>query len=82
MSQKSGNSKKQRTHKISSGIHGATKHPLGAVEKVLLNKGQMQTIRHVPVVKNWRGVGVVSEPWNARNVAENRRLYPHLFMED
>lgn len=82
MSQKSGNSKKQRTHKISEGKHGATKHPLGAVEKVLLNKGQMQNIRHVPVKHNWRGVGFISEPWNARNVTQNRVLYPHLFMED
>jgi hypothetical protein len=52
------------------------------VEKVLLGKGLMRTIKHVPLLKNWRGVGIVREPWSAKNVAENRRLYPHLFMED
>lgn len=75
-------SKKQRTHKVSKGLHGAVKHPLSAVEKVLVGKGQMQSISHVPVKFNWRGASVVNQPWNARNVAENRRLYPHLFRED
>lgn len=74
--------KKKRTHKISSGVHGATKHPLTAVQKVLAGKGQMQSIRHVPLLKNWRGVGNVAEPFNARQVTENRLLYPHLFMEE
>lgn len=76
------NSKRQRSHKISAGINGATKHPLNPVERVLLNKGQMQTIKHVPCLRAWRGVGVVTEPFNPRQVTENRLLYPHLFMED
>lgn len=82
MSNQKSNSKKQRTHKISEGVHGATKHPLNEVEKVLLNKGQMQNIRHVPCRFPWRGVGSVAEPYNARQVTENKLLYPHLFMED
>lgn len=82
MSAQKSNSKKQRTHKTSRGIHGATHHPLSPVEKVLAGKGLMQSIKHVPLLKNWRGVGVVSEPFSPKNVAENRRLYPHLFRED
>lgn len=76
------NSKRQRKHKVSEGIHGATKHPMTEVEKVLLNKGQMQTVRHVEYRTPWRGVGAVTTPFNHRQALENRRLYPHLFMED
>jgi hypothetical protein len=75
-------SKKKRTHKVSEGIHGASKHPLSAVEKVLAGKGLMQSIKHVPLLKNWRGIGEVKTPWNTKNVTENRILYPHLFRED
>lgn len=82
MSSQKGNSKRQRKHKISEGIHGATHHPLSAVEKVLADKGQMDSIKHVPLLKNWRGVGNVQTPFNSRQATENRRLYPHLFMED
>lgn len=74
--------KKKRQHKISQGLHGATRHPLSAVEKVLLDKGQIQSIRHVNCLRPWRGVGIVTTPFNPRQAAENRRLYPHLFMED
>jgi hypothetical protein len=74
--------KKKRTHKISEGKHGATKHPLSPVEKVLVGKGQLQNIRHVECRFPWRGVGNVATPFDPRQVTENRRLYPHLFMED
>lgn len=82
MSNQKSNAKRQRAHKISEGKHGATHHPLSEVEKVLLNKGQMQTVRHVEYRTPWRGVGNAAEPFNPKQVVENRRLYPHLFMED
>lgn len=83
MSSQKGNSKKQRKHKISQGINGSTHHRLSPVERVLIGKGQMQTIKHVPLLRAWTGVHVdPAEPWNARNVAENRIKYPHLFPED
>jgi hypothetical protein len=53
------------------------------LQKVLLGKGQMDSIRPVPALKPWLGVHVdPTVPWNTKNVAENRRLYPHLFPED
>lgn len=82
MSQQKSCNKKQRAHRLSEGKHGATKHPLSETEKALLGKGRVQAVTHVPLLKNWRGVGIVHSPWNAKNVAENRVLYPHLFMED
>lgn len=83
MSNQKGNSKRQRTHRISQGIHGATHHPLDAVSKVLLGKGQMQSIKEVPCLRGWSGVHVdPAVPWSRKNVAENRVLYPHLFPED
>jgi hypothetical protein len=75
-------SKKKRTHKVSEGLRKHSKHPLSAVEKVLEGKGLMQSIKHVPILRPWLGVASVTTPWNAKNVAENRRLYPHLFPED
>lgn len=35
--------KKKRTPKVSKGIHGATKHPLTTVQRVLLGKGMYET---------------------------------------
>lgn len=35
--------RRRRKHKVSEGIHGATKHPLTEVQKVLLGKGLFQS---------------------------------------
>jgi hypothetical protein len=47
MSGKSGgkSSKRKRTPKTSKGIHGATKHPLDEVSKVLLGKGMYRSFK-------------------------------------
>lgn len=75
--------KKKRAHKVSKGINGATKHPLTEVEKVLAGKGQLDSIREVDSRSAWRGQLQVSDPpWDAEAVAENKRLYPHLFEGD
>ena len=81
MSNKSGNSKRQRAHKISKGEQGATKHPLSELEKALLDKGLAQRVTPING-KPWRGVAFVGEPYDAKQAAENRRLYPHLFEGD
>jgi hypothetical protein len=39
------NSKKKRTPKTSKGIHGAKRHPLSALQRVLLGKGQYQSFK-------------------------------------
>lgn len=74
--------KRQRAHKVSRGIHGATHHPLSGVEKVLLGKGQLMTIRHVECLRSWSGSFAVGEKFDARAASENLRLYPHLFLDD
>lgn len=39
------NRKRSRKPKTSKGIHGATKHPLSPVEKVLMGKGLFRTFK-------------------------------------
>lgn len=81
MADNKGKSKKPRKHKVSAGIHGATKHPLDAVSKVLLGKGLYHRAGLSQPSKegNWRGEERVIRPWNPVQAEENRRLYPHLF---
>lgn len=73
--------KRKRTKKTSRGVHGSTHFPLDPIQRVLLDKGQMDSIRHVDCKVGWRGVGEVKKPFDAKQAAENRRLYPHLFFE-
>lgn len=75
------NSKKKRKQKISKGLNKARKHPLQALQKALLGKGQLQDVPEVEC-SPWRGVQMVNTPWDAEGVAENKRLYPHLFEDD
>lgn len=74
-------SKRKRTHKVSQGIHGATKHPLSVIERVLAGKGLLDSIEHVECKSPWRGVGDIlpNGPFDKAQVEENKRLYPHLF---
>jgi hypothetical protein len=73
--------KRQRAHKVSKGINGATHHPLSGLEKVLLGKGQLEDFRGLDGTP-WKGTFNVRQPYNAEQVEENRLLYPHLFRED
>jgi hypothetical protein len=41
--------KRKRTKKISRGEHGATKHPLTGLQKVLAGKGQLRSIEPIEV---------------------------------
>lgn len=72
--------KRKRTPKTSKGIHGAKRHPLTPLEKVLAGKGQFAAFAPVECKAPWRGASEPSKPvYNAEQVALNRRLYPHLF---
>lgn len=76
------NRKKQRTPKKSLGIHGATKHPLGTVEKVLLGKGLIQSFRPAFIKTPWLGVREIERPFDKVQADLNRELYPHLFHDE
>lgn len=82
MSNQKSNSKRQRAHKVSRGENGATRHRLSELEKVLIGKGIAESLRPIPCLRPWRGASGFSEPFDARQAAENRLLYPHLFWED
>lgn len=72
--------KKKRTPKTSKGIHGAVRHPLTALERVLLGKGAAQSLQHVECQNPWRGAQAPGiPPFDKAQAAENKRLYPHLF---
>lgn len=43
--------KKKRTPKTSKGIHGAKRHPLTRIEKVLLGKGQFQSFKPIGSIR-------------------------------
>ena len=73
------NRKKQRTPKKSKGVHGQRRHPLSGLERALLGKGLIQAHQPIPIHNPWRGVSHVTVPYDAAQVAENRKLYPHLF---
>lgn len=76
--------RRRRTKVISKGLHGASKHPLSAVQRALLGKGQVQSLRPVggPFATSWRGaMGVSSTPWDAHQAELNRELYPDLFRD-
>lgn len=70
--------KRKRTHKVSEGKVGARKNPLDAVQKVLLGKGAIQSESGIKCTP-WRGATNVKVPYDAAQVAVNKRLYPHLF---
>lgn len=42
-----GNSKRKRKPKVSKGIHGARRHPLTEIQKVLLGRGLFRTFRPI-----------------------------------
>ena len=66
----------------SKGLHGAVRHPLTALQKVLAGKGQIVRLKP-PDCAPWRGMENPSTPpYDAAQVAENKRLYPHLFSEN
>lgn len=72
--------KRKRAHKVSNGVHGATKHPLTPLDKVLAGKGQYASLRHVECKNPWRGMASPATPvFDPEQARENRRLYPHLF---
>ena len=70
---------KKRKQKVSKGLHGATKHPLTAVQLVIEGKGLYASFEPVEAKTAWRGVGEVRTPFDAKQVVENKKLYPHLF---
>ena len=41
------NRKKKRKPKVSKGEHGATKHPLTTLRKVLMGKGQFRSMKRL-----------------------------------
>lgn len=43
--------KKKRTPKTSKGIHGAKRHPLTRIEKVLMGKGQYRTFAPIGSIR-------------------------------
>lgn len=70
---------KKRTPKTSRGIHGATKHPLSEVEKVLLKKGIFRSLKPILMKAPWRTAVGFKEPFDAEQARINRAMYPHLF---
>lgn len=73
--------KRKRQHKVSKGVHGATKHPLNEVQKALAGKGLIASVVHVECRSPWRGSGDVSPkgPFDKAQAEKNKLLYPHLF---
>lgn len=72
--------KRRRTHRLSDGLRSHSKHPLSAIQKVLVGKGQAQSMRPLDVKFAWKGTSAPSHPvWDSEQVVENKRLYPHLF---
>lgn len=70
----------RRAHKVSKGIHGATKHPLSEQEKALLGKGVVQAYEPTFVLHPWRGSREETYPlFDKEQAEENRINYPHLF---
>lgn len=78
MAQKGSNKKRQRTSRKSQGVVGASHSPLTEVEKALIGKGLVRSIREIDC-KPWRGTGGYGPPYDAKQAAENKLLYPHLF---
>lgn len=63
----------------SAGINGAKRHPLTVLERVLAGKGRLACVKPVECAP-WRGLENPSTPvFDAAQVEENKRLYPHLF---
>jgi hypothetical protein len=55
---------------------------LTEIQKVLLGKGMLTTTKPVHCAP-WRGMEKpANPPFSAAGVAENRKLYPHLFRSD
>lgn len=73
---------RRRAKKTSKGIGGAVRAQLSEVGKALLGKGMVDSLEPTEMKSAWRGVATVREPYDARQAAENRTLYPHLFSED
>lgn len=72
--------RRRRTHRLSDGLRKHSKHPLSAVQKVLVGKGQLQSVRPLEVKFAWKGMSAPSaHVFDAEQVEENKRLYPHLF---
>lgn len=77
------NRKRQRKQKTSKGINGSTRTRLSEVQKALMGKGRVQATQHVDCLRPWMGTFQPSNPvFDAKVVAENRLLYPHLFPEE
>lgn len=64
----------------SKGIHGAVRHPLTPLERVLAGKGQFAALKPVECKAPWRGMTEPARPvFDAEQAELNKRLYPHLF---
>lgn len=70
---------KQRTKKVSKGIHGARKNPLSHAEKIAMGKGAYRALTPVQVDDAWYGATSFKQPFDAEQAKLNRVLYPHLF---
>lgn len=73
---------RRRTKKTSRGIGGAARTRLSETAKVLLGKGQVDSLEPTEMKSPWRGVPSVREPYDKAQALLNRSLYPHLFEED
>jgi hypothetical protein len=70
------NRKRQRAKKVSRGINGAGRHPLGTVAKALLGKGIVQSMKHIPIKKNWSGTFSVDKPFDPEQAAIYKEEHP------
>lgn len=78
-----GNGKRKRTPRKSKGERRSSS-PIRLTEtaKVLLGKGQVDSLEPTEMKSPWRGVPSVREPYDKAQALLNRSLYPHLFEED
>ena len=80
MASQSGKSQRKRKPKTSRGLRRSSrKAPLSVVQLVIEGKGLYASFEPVEAKTAWRGVGEVRTPFDAKQVVENRKLYPHLF---
>lgn len=73
---------KKRKQKVSKGENKMSSNPQDPQDLVRMGKGRAASIKEVPMERAWRGVGIVKEPYDAKQALENKRLYPHLFMDE
>lgn len=78
-----GNGKRKRTPRKSKGERRSSS-PIRLTEtaKVLLGKGQVDSLEPTEMKSPWRGVPSVREAYDKAQALLNRSLYPHLFEED